>query len=131
MIAERLEDAGFQIEYIKKKRDQAVDYDSDDIKVCTLSSIKGLEFTNVFILDVNEDVIPYPQGFNDENDEYHISTERRLLYTAMTRARINLYILSSGIPSRYLKEINEELVDICSREINLQFDNNNNDDLPF
>ena len=103
---------------------------SDSIKICTLSSIKGLEFTNVFILDVNDDVIPYPPGFNDENDEYHISTERRLLYTAMTRARINLYLLSSGNPSRYLSEIKEELVDVCSRDINIQL-SDEDDDLPF
>lgn len=122
-VAERLENSGFQIEYIKKKKNQDVDYESDDIKVCTLSSIKGLEFTNVFIIDLNDDIIPYPPGFNDENDEYHISTERRLLYTTMTRARKNLYLLSSGNPSRYLGEINEELVDVCSREFNVQIDN--------
>lgn len=88
-----------------------------------------MEFTNVFITDLNDDIIPYPPGFNDENDEFHISTERRLLYTAMTRARKNLYMLSSGNPSRYLSEINEELVDVCSNEINVQFEDA--DDLPF
>lgn len=129
-IAQKLENSGFSIEYIKKKKNQDVDYESDSIKICTLSSIKGLEFTNVFILDVNDDVIPYPPGFNDENDEYHISTERRLLYTAMTRARINLYLLSSGNPSRYLSEIKEELVDVCSRDINVQLIDEDND-LPF
>src|SRR5690554_1088782 len=128
-IASRLENDGFEIEYIKKSKNQAVDYESDSIKVCTLSSIKGLEFTNVFIVDLNDDVIPYPPGFNDENDEFHVSTERRLLYTAMTRARLNLYMLSSGTPSRYLAEINEELVDVCSKEINVKLDDT--DDLPF
>lgn len=129
-IAQRIENFGFSIEYVKKKKNQDVDYSSDSIKVCTLSSIKGLEFTNVFIVDVNDDVIPYPPGFNDENDEYHISTERRLLYTAMTRARKNLYLLSSGNPSRYLGEINEELVDIYSLEMNVQL-KDENDNLPF
>lgn len=126
-IAHRLENDGYKVEYIKKNKNQAVNYDSDSIKVCTLSSIKGLEFTNVFIVDLNDDIIPYPPGFNDENDEFHISTERRLLYTAMTRARQNLYLLSSGIPSRYLSEIDEELVDVCSKEIGIQF--NEADDL--
>ena len=85
-------------------------FDSDSIKLCTMSSVKGLEFDNVFIVDLNDDVLPYPPGFNGENDELHISTERRLLYTAMTRARDRLYLLSSGIPSRYLKEINREYI---------------------
>ncbi len=128
-IARRLENDGYEIEYIKKNKNQAVDYDSDSIKVCTLSSIKGLEFTNVIIIDLNDDIIPYPPGFNDDTDEFHISTERRLLYTAMTRARENLYLLSSGNPSRYLAEINEELVDVCSKQIDVQLEDI--DDLPF
>ncbi|WP_371875745.1 3'-5' exonuclease [Empedobacter falsenii] len=88
-----------------------IDFLSDKVKICTLSSVKGLEFDNVFIVDVNDDVIPYPPGFNEPDDEFHISTERRLLYTAMTRAREKLYILSSDNPSRYLNEIDVDLVD--------------------
>jgi len=129
-LAQRLKESGFSVEHINKKKNKDVDYDSDSIKVCTLSSIKGLEFTNVFIIDLNDDVIPYPPGFNDDNDEYHISTERRLLYTAMTRARTNLYLLSSGNPSRYLSEINEELVDVITKELKIRIENQN-DDLPF
>ncbi|MFV0330493.1 MAG: UvrD-helicase domain-containing protein [Dysgonomonas sp.] len=113
-VAQDLTNSGFSIEHIKKTKNQTVNYNSNSIKVCTLSSIKGLEFTSVFIIDLNEGVIPYPPGFNDEDDEYHISTERRLLYTAMTRARSNLYLLTSGDPSRYINEINSDLVEIYS-----------------
>jgi len=88
-----------------------IDFESDSIKICTLSSIKGLEFENVFIIDLNDDVIPYPPGFIDADDEFHISTERRLLYTSMTRARERLYLLSSGTPTRYLSEIDEAHVE--------------------
>lgn len=80
------------------------------INVCTLSSIKGLEFDVVIILDCNNGVIPYPEGMKDENREIHISAERRLLYTAMTRAREQLYILTSGEPSPFIEEIDEEFV---------------------
>lgn len=59
---------------------------------------------------MNDDILPYPPGFNGEDDELHISTERRLLYTSMTRARERLYLLSSGEPSRYLTEIDENLL---------------------
>lgn len=88
-----------------------IDFESDSIKICTLSSVKGLEFENVFIIDLNDDIIPYPPGFIDTDDEFHISTERRLLYTSMTRARERLYLLSSGNPTRYLSEIDENLLD--------------------
>jgi superfamily I DNA/RNA helicase len=88
-----------------------VDFESSAIKICTLSSIKGLEFDGVLIIDCNDDIIPYPEGFNEEDDEFHISTERRLLYTAMTRAKNRLYLLSSSdSPTRYFSEINEKYI---------------------
>ncbi|GGG88283.1 DNA helicase [Parapedobacter pyrenivorans] len=106
-----------------------IDFGSDNIKICTLSSVKGLEFENVFIVDLNDDVIPYPAGFIDADDEFHISTERRLLYTSMTRARERLYLLSSGMPSRYLSEIDESLLEKIERSSLSKTDNKN--DLPF
>lgn len=102
-----LTNAGIDAEIIKNK----VDYFSNTIKLSTMSSIKGLEFDNVFIIDLNDDIIPFPPGFSDENDEFHISTERRLLYTCMTRAKKNLLLLSSGKPSRYLAEISNQYVE--------------------
>lgn len=78
---------------------------------CTMSSVKGLEFDHVFLCDVNDDMIPYPAGFTDDNDELHISTERRLVYTCMTRARHTLHLISTGTPSRYLAEIDRAKVE--------------------
>lgn len=80
------------------------------VKVCTLSSIKGLEFDHVFIMDCSAEYIP---SFNDtdEDDLLHVSTERRLLYTAMTRARERLFILYSGKESMFLNEISASLID--------------------
>jgi superfamily I DNA/RNA helicase len=106
-----------------------IDFESDSIKICTLSSVKGLEFENVFIIDLNDDVIPYPPGFIDTNDEFHISTERRLLYTSMTRARERLYLLSSGNPTRYLSEIDGNLLNKIGNKSTLEIDLD--DDLPF
>ncbi len=108
-IKDFLETNKFEVQELLKTED--IDFESDSIKLCTLSSVKGLEFENVFIIALNDDVIPYPPGFNDADDEFHISTERRLLYTAMTRARERLYLLSSGKPSRYLSEIDEDLLE--------------------
>lgn len=106
-----------------------IDFESESIKICTLSSVKGLEFENVFIFDLNDDVIPYPPGFIDTDDEFHISTERRLLYTSMTRARERLYLLSSGDPTRYLSEIDEDLLDKIGNKRALEIDLD--DILPF
>lgn len=109
-----LDENGFSTELVKSNL--AVNYGSDSIKICTMSSVKGLEFNNVIILDLNDDIIPYPPGFIETDDEFHISTERRLLYTCMTRARNNLYLFSSNKdnPSRYLKEINPSLLEDIS-----------------
>lgn len=109
-----------------------IDFESDSIKICTLSSVKGLEFENVFIIDLNDDIIPYPPGFIDTDDEFHISTERRLLYTSMTRARERLFLLSSGDPSRYLSEIDENLLEkIGNKPTSKSIINSIRDDLPF
>jgi len=124
-----LKENNYSTELIKDNN--YVDYDSDSIKICTMSSIKGLEFNSVFILDLNDDIIPSPTGFTDSDDEYHISTERRLLYTCMTRAENNLYLFSSDDyePSRYLNEIDSELLKKISHK--KKHKSSSNDDMPF
>ncbi len=86
------------------------DFQLNTVKICTLPSIKGLEFDYVFIIDVNSDNLPLPICFTGENDENHISTERRLLYTAMTRAKVKLFIISSKMPSPFLNELSDSSV---------------------
>lgn len=125
-IKSLLEANEFAVQELLKAED--IDFESDSIKICTLSSVKGLEFDKVFIIDLNDDIIPYPAGFNDSNDEFHVSTERRLLYTSMTRARENLFMLTSGKPSRYLAEIDESLIDKVG---NSTTSKSLIDDLPF
>ena len=58
----------------------------------TMHASKGLEFDNVFIPDVNENVIPNSKAVT----ECEIEEERRMLYVAMTRAKKRLYILYSN-----------------------------------
>lgn len=126
-IKEFLDANGFTTELVKSNL--PVNYGSESIKICTMSSVKGLEFNNVFILDLNDNIIPYPPGFIETDDEFHISTERRLLYTCMTRARNTLFLFSSNKqnPSRYLKEIDHTLLNDISPNMSTSFD----DDLPF
>lgn len=126
-IKEFLDANGFTTELVKSNL--PVNYGSERIKICTMSSVKGLEFNNVFILDLNDNIIPYPPGFIETDDEFHISTERRLLYTCMTRARNTLFLFSSNKqnPSRYLKEIDHTLLNDISPNMSTNFD----EDLPF
>ena len=55
----------------------------------TIHGAKGLEFDNVYLIDIIEDEIP---GYNDE--DLFLEEERRLLYVGMTRAKNNLTIYS-------------------------------------
>lgn len=112
-IQSYLNTSGFQTELVRSN--QPVKYESDSIKICTMSSIKGLEFDNVFIMDLTDEIIPYPPGFSETDDEFHISTERRLLYTCMTRARTTLFLIGDkNNPSRYIAEINANFLNNVS-----------------
>ncbi len=84
----------------------------------TVHAAKGLEFDNVFIIGMEEGIFPGNQSIFDGPEA--IEEERRLAYVAITRARRNLAISSAAtrllygstsrnLPSRFLKEIPEEL----------------------
>ena len=82
--------------------------DTEGIHIMTMHSSKGLEYTAVFLVDVNEGITPHKKAVLPEN----IEEERRLFYVAMTRARDLLYIFSSKqryskdmSPSRFIDEI--------------------------
>jgi Superfamily I DNA and RNA helicases len=87
----------------QNKEQQAQDV---GIVLSTLHSAKGLEYKKVFLLDVNEGVIPYHKATLNEN----IEEERRLFYVGMTRAKENLHIYYTQkrfdkelVPSRFIK----------------------------
>lgn len=90
---------------------------SSGLYFCTMQSVKGLEFDVIIIVDFNDRLFPNPRGFTDPDDVEHLNTERRLLYTAMTRAKESLYILSSdSTPSRYANEIDADKITIYENE---------------
>ncbi len=65
---------------------------------------KGLEWNTVFIIDVNDGVIPSKISIEEDN----LEEERRLFYVAMTRAKERLILcnLTEGYKkSRFLDEI--------------------------
>ena len=74
----------------------------------TLHGSKGLEFDNVIIIDVNEDIIPHKMSTADEQ----LEEERRMLYVGMTRAKKRLHLFYSKnrynhscMPSRFINEL--------------------------
>lgn len=56
--------------------------------ISTMHKAKGLEWKNVFIIDCNENIVPYFKANSDEEQE----EEKRLFYVAITRAKENLFI---------------------------------------
>ncbi|EZH65188.1 hypothetical protein DH09_16205 [Bacillaceae bacterium JMAK1] len=59
----------------------------------TFHRAKGLEFDRVYMIDLNRDILPT----KEDNDDPKLMEEAvRLFYVGMTRARVNLELLSSG-----------------------------------
>lgn len=89
------------------------------VVVSTLHASKGMEYDTVYILDVNEGIIPYHKAVLDAD----LEEERRMLYVGMTRARKDLYIYSVRerydkkiAPSRFLREIEAGLTDTARQQ---------------
>jgi DNA helicase-2/ATP-dependent DNA helicase PcrA len=83
------------------------------VTLATLHSAKGLEFDTVFLIDVNEGIMPYKKAVLDKD----IEEERRLFFVGMTRARSELYLCSvaslrdeAAEVSRFIKESQNEPV---------------------
>lgn len=87
---------------------QEPDFESDKVKLVTIHSIKGLEFKVIFLIDLNEGVIPNSTFADMDEEETYDSEERKLLYVGMTRANELLYMSSVDKPSKFIKEIKNE-----------------------
>ena len=86
----------------------ARDRQEDAVVLATLHSAKGLEFREVFVVDVNEGVIPHRKACVEAD----IEEERRLFYVGMTRARDLFYTKQrygkAQEPSRFLRPFLED-----------------------
>ncbi len=103
----------------------ATDFDSDDgsntdkVSLMTIHLAKGLEFSEVFIVGLEEDLLPSAMSLNTREE---LEEERRLFYVAITRAKEKAYItftksrfrwgkLVEAEPSRFLDEIDSKYID--------------------
>ncbi|OGM92676.1 hypothetical protein A2372_00520 [Candidatus Wolfebacteria bacterium RIFOXYB1_FULL_54_12] len=78
------------------------------VNLMTIHMSKGLEFDAVFVVGVNDGLLPHQMSYHNESE---IEEERRLMYVAMTRARRELYLTFYHLPSRFLSEIPSGLME--------------------
>ena len=89
----------------------------DTVVMMTMHSAKGLEFPVVYIVGFEDGLFPGMQAIGDREQ---MEEERRLCYVAITRAKENLHLCfakqrmlygrtTSSLPSRFLKEIPEDM----------------------
>jgi DNA helicase-2/ATP-dependent DNA helicase PcrA len=90
----------------------------DAATLITLHAAKGLEFPVVFIVGMEEGLLPHIRSFDDP---HQMEEERRLAYVGVTRAKDRLYLVRAfrralmgqgghNPPSRFLKDLPAELV---------------------
>ena len=93
--------------------------DADAVTLMTVHSAKGLEFKVVFIIGLEENIMPISKALYDDEE---LEEERRLMYVAITSAKEKLYLLNAGRrmlygnmqmnpPSRFISEISDNLLD--------------------
>lgn len=85
----------------------------------TLHAAKGLEFSHVYIIGLDEGILPHNRSFEDPEE---MAEERRLFYVGITRAKDHLTLVRAGqrsnygrfeytMESRFIEDIPEELID--------------------
>ena len=96
---------------------QSEEEDWEAIQLLTMHASKGLEWPNVFIIGMEEELLPHRSSIEENN----IEEERRLAYVGITRARQQLTLtyaskrkqfgeMMDTTPSRFLEEIPSELL---------------------
>jgi DNA helicase-2/ATP-dependent DNA helicase PcrA len=93
--------------------------DKPSVKLMTIHASKGLEFSSVYIVGMEENLFPSQKSMYSEED---LEEERRLFYVAITRAESHLMLsfarsrykfgqINPSDPSRFLTELPKELVE--------------------
>lgn len=96
-----------------------VDQNQAAVHLMTMHSAKGLEFPVVFIVGLEEGILPHSRSLLEYSE---MEEERRLMYVGLTRAKEKIYLLFTrqrtlygstqmNSPSRFLEDIPEKLVE--------------------
>lgn len=97
---------------------QQEEENTNKVNLMTLHAAKGLEFDYVYIIGVEEEILPHRNSLLEEN----IEEERRLMYVGITRARLELTLtvaqkrragrdFKQTTPSRFLEELPTDHMD--------------------
>ena len=111
-----------EINLIEQEQDKNQDGSGNYVNLMTLHSSKGLEFDYVFLIGMEEGLLPHSRAFIEEKE---LEEERRLCYVGITRAKQKLYLTfaenrltregySTQLPSRFLGEIPQNLCEYYS-----------------
>lgn len=111
-------------------QDNADDSGQEKVTLMTIHAAKGLEFGNIFIVGVEEELMPSAMSMDNPRE---IEEERRLLYVAITRAkrfcmmsyassRFRNGMTAPTKPSRFLQDIDKRWLDFTQGTIPTQAD---------
>ncbi len=109
-------------------QDEDKDKDPDKVTLMTIHMAKGLEFRNVYIVGLEEDLFPSQMMLSSRAD---LEEERRLFYVAITRAQKSLFLsyaltryrfgrLKNCEPSRFLDDIDQSFIKVSSKYSGLE-----------
>ncbi|MEE4198967.1 MAG: UvrD-helicase domain-containing protein [Bacteroidales bacterium] len=101
-------------------QDNEKDEDLNKVTIMTIHSAKGLEFKQVFLAGLEEDLFPSPMSSGTQKE---LEEERRLFYVALTRAEESAIISFARErykwgtptycrPSRFIREVDEQYLDL-------------------
>ncbi|MEN8252430.1 MAG: 3'-5' exonuclease, partial [Patescibacteria group bacterium] len=96
-----------------------INQDTDMVHLMTLHSAKGLEFPVVFIIGLEEGLIPHARAMVDDTE---MEEERRLAYVGITRAKEKVFLLharqrllfgslQANMPSRFFEDLPNKLIE--------------------
>ena len=102
--------------------------DSGKVTMMTLHTAKGLEYPYVFLTGMEQGTFPHQRAMEDTSE---LAEERRLAYVGITRAKRRLYVTRAAMraqwgqandmmPSQFLDEIPDELIDWKRREAGVE-----------
>ncbi len=98
--------------------------DPNRVSLMTVHSVKGLEFSYVFVVGLEEGIFPHMNSLMEMSE---LEEERRLCYVAITRAKDNLYLLNArrrtlfgreqvNPVSRFIGEIDSNLIETIAND---------------